>query len=69
MPVVKFKLYVDGKEAWKIEVMGTPVRKPANKLGDVQKVSLKTFLRQTDEKTLEELISLLGFRPRKWFST
>ncbi|PWN50399.1 hypothetical protein IE53DRAFT_97589 [Violaceomyces palustris] len=50
-PVVRVSVQVDGKEAWKVEVKGKPVKKPESAVGSIAKT----------------LFELLGLKPRKWF--
>lgn len=50
-PLVKVRVVVDGKEAWKVEIRGKPVYQARNAIGDMA----KSFL------------ELLNWRPRRWF--
>lgn len=50
-PVVRVSVQIDGKEAWRVAVMGRPVSRPRGALGSLAK----------------SLVELLGFRPRRWF--
>ena len=50
-PVLRVNVMVDGKEAWRLTVMGRSVRRPQGALGSLAK----------------SLMELLGFRNLRWF--
>lgn len=50
-PLVLVRVYVDGKEAWNLRVLGQPVNKTQSALG----------------KLAQSLLELFGFRQRDWF--
>ena len=50
-PLVVVRVYVDGKEAWNLRVLGKPVNKTQSALG----------------KLAQSLLELFGFRRRDWF--
>ena len=50
-PLVVVRVYVDGKEAWNLRILGQPVNKTQSALG----------------KLAQSLLELFGFRQRDWF--
>lgn len=50
-PKVTLKAFIDGKVAWKLEILGKPIRKANLAVGSLS----------------ADLLELLGFRKRKWF--
>lgn len=51
-PLVKVRVIIDGKEAWKVEVRGKSLRPSRNAIGYMS----------------QSFLELLHWRPRRWFS-